>query len=65
MVEEPTEMVPGVDAGVLLQADVPSFPAAAITTIPLFIKAVMALSTDVTWLSKPILRFKMALSPTT
>jgi hypothetical protein len=48
IVDEPTEIVPNVEAGVAPQAEIESFPAAAITTMPLFINSVILLSTEVT-----------------
>jgi hypothetical protein len=59
----PTEIVPGVPAGVVLQADLAELPDAAITTIPSAIKFLIALSIVVAETSKPMLMFTTARSP--
>lgn len=63
MVDEPIEIVPGVDAGVELHADTALFPAAAATGTPSFMIAMMALSTEVTCSPKPTLKLRTAFSP--
>jgi hypothetical protein len=59
----PTEIVPGVPAGVVLQADLAELPDAAITTIPSANKFLIAVSIVVAETSKPMLMFTTARSP--
>jgi hypothetical protein len=59
----PTEIVPGVPAGVVLQADLAEFPDAATTTMPSAIKFLIAVSIVVAETSKPMLMFTTARSP--
>ncbi|CAB4675834.1 unannotated protein [freshwater metagenome] len=63
LVDAPTEIVPGVAAGVVLHALVPEFPAAATTTIPSAINAVIFASISASRVLKPMLIFTTAGSP--
>ena len=61
--EAPTEIVPGVPAGVMPHAEPPSLPEAATTTIPSASKFLIAVSILVAVLSKPMLMLTTAFSP--
>jgi hypothetical protein len=59
----PTEIVPGVPAGVVLHAVRAELPDAATTTTPSANKFFMAVSIEVAETSKPMLMFTTARSP--